>query len=207
MTTTLLIARHGNTFGPNDVVTRVGGRTDLPLVESGLQQGLRLGTHLKTNGLVPDAVFTSHLARAIQTAEKAQEAMSTKLPPEKLTAFNEIDYGPDENKPETEVVTRLGEDALKAWEDNNTPPDGWKVDPAAIIQAWLDFGKRVANDYAGKRVLAVSSGGIIRFAPHLTGDFAGFRAQYKPKVSTGALCQFDFEDGKWVCKNWNVKPA
>jgi 2,3-bisphosphoglycerate-dependent phosphoglycerate mutase len=205
--TTLLIARHGNTFGPNDVVTRVGGRTDLPLVESGLQQGLRLGTHLKTNNLVPDAVFTSHLARAIQTAEKAQESMGTKISPEKLAVFNEIDYGPDENKPEAEVVARLGEEALKAWDEHGTVPDGWKVDPQAIIQAWLDFGQRVAKDYAGKRVLIVSSNGIIRFAPHLTGDFAGFRAQHKIKVSTGALCQFDLEGGKWICKNWNVKPA
>ena len=33
--TRLVVARHGNTFGPKDVVTRVGGRTDLPLVASG----------------------------------------------------------------------------------------------------------------------------------------------------------------------------
>lgn len=48
---TLIIARHGNTFGPDDTPTRVGARTDLPLVESGIQQARLLGTHLRALGL------------------------------------------------------------------------------------------------------------------------------------------------------------
>ncbi|HAO37083.1 MAG TPA: histidine phosphatase family protein, partial [Hyphomonas sp.] len=34
----LIIVRHGNTFDKGDTVTRVGGRTDLPLSASGLAQ-------------------------------------------------------------------------------------------------------------------------------------------------------------------------
>lgn len=208
-TTTLLIARHGNTFGPGDVITRVGGRTNLPLVESGLEQALRLGKHLSENNLVPDVIFTSNLQRTAQTAAKAQDAMGISITQQTLSIFNEIDYGPDENKPEDEVVARLGEAALKAWDEHGIVPDGWNVDPQQIIDAWLAFGEQVKRDYAGKTVLVVTSNGIARFAPYLTGDFAGFRAQHKIKISTGALCHFENTNGGdvWACKGWNIKPA
>ena len=56
--TTLIIARHGNTFGPEDTPTRVGARTDVPLVGSGLEQGRALGRWLKAQGLRPgDCLF------------------------------------------------------------------------------------------------------------------------------------------------------
>ncbi|MFZ4686424.1 MAG: histidine phosphatase family protein [Hyphomonadaceae bacterium] len=38
MQTRIFIVRHGNTFDKGDVVTRVGGRTDLPLSTSGSAQ-------------------------------------------------------------------------------------------------------------------------------------------------------------------------
>ncbi|MFI4963584.1 MAG: histidine phosphatase family protein, partial [Legionellales bacterium] len=110
--TRLLIARHGNTFGSGDTVRRVG-TTDLPLVESGLEQGRKLGAYLKQNNLTPDSIFTSTLKRAIQTAEQVQSVMHTNVPIEALSIFNEIDYGPDENQPENRVIERIGIDALK----------------------------------------------------------------------------------------------
>ena len=39
----LILARHGNTFGPQDKVTWVGSTNDLPLVEEGLAQAQRFG--------------------------------------------------------------------------------------------------------------------------------------------------------------------
>lgn len=200
--TRLLVVRHGNTFGPGDVVTRVG-RTDLPLVESGLAQGRMLGRYLKSIGLVPDAIFTSKLQRTVQTAEQAQAELGTALPLTPLTIFNEIDYGPDENKPEEEVVARLGEAALKLWDSEGVVPDGWNVDPAAIIGNWKAFAAGLAP---GKTAMVVTSNGIARFAPHLTGDFDVFRAAHSIKISTGALCIFENDGRGWACTAWNLKP-
>lgn len=207
MSTRLLIARHGNTFGPGDVVTRVG-TTDLPLVDSGLKQGQLLGAYLKQNNLIPDIIFTSKLKRAIQTAEQAQNAMQTNIPMESLSIFNEIDYGPDENQPEANVVSRIGTEALQAWEANGTVPNGWNVDPLAIIKNWQDFSIKLAKDYAGQIILVVTSNGIARFAPYLTGDFTTFAEQYGIKVSTGALCVFEKKASSevWDCRQWNLKP-
>ena len=207
MTTRLLIARHGNTFAPGDIVRRVG-TTDLPLVDSGLNQGRLLGNYLQNNGLIPDVIFTSKLKRAIQTAQQAQSTMGTNLPIVTLAIFNEIDYGPDENQPEEEVVARLGKEAINAWEAQAIVPEGWKVDPSLLIQNWLDFSIRIRKEYPGKTCLVVTSNGIARFAPYLTGDFATFSAQYGIKVATGGLCVFENNEPSeaWQCLAWNVKP-
>ncbi len=206
MKTSLLIARHGNTFSPGDTITRVGARTDMPLSPSGLEQGQKLGLYLRDKNLLPDVVYTSALLRARQTAEQAFAAAGVSLKTNVDPLFNEIDYGIDENRPEAEVVARLGADALKAWDDEAVVPDGWKVDVRAIIDGWLSFGKKVASEHAGKKVLVVTSNGIARFAPHLTGDFAGFRMHHKLKISTGAFCLFSHDGGAWSVESWNVKP-
>ncbi|MCW8470543.1 histidine phosphatase family protein [Fluoribacter gormanii] len=207
MSTRLLVARHGNTFAPGDIIRRVG-TTDLPLVDSGLNQGRMLGNYLKNNELIPDVIFTSKLKRAIQTAEQAQSTMGTNLPIKTLAIFNEIDYGPDENQPEEHVVARLGKEAINAWETHAIVPEGWNVDPSLLIQNWMDFSTRIRKEYPGKTCLVVTSNGIARFAPYLTGDFATFSAQYRIKIATGALCVFENKEPSeaWRCLAWNVKP-
>lgn len=208
MNTRLIIARHGNTFGPGEIVRRVG-TTDLPLVKSGLEQGRMLGSYLKINHLIPDVIITSKLQRAIQTAEQAQHVMETHLAIEPLAIFNEIDYGPDENQPEEQVVARIGEEAIRAWEKQAIVPEGWKVEPDTLINNWLEFSNHLRKEYAGKTCLVVTSNGVARFAPYLTGDFESFSLQHGIKMSTGALSVFENEEPAtvWECLAWNVKPA
>jgi probable phosphoglycerate mutase len=208
MTTKLLIARHGNTFGPGDTVIRVG-TTDLPLVESGLKQGYNLGLYLKQHQLMPDVIFTSELQRAVQTAEQAIRAMQIPVTIQPLSIFNEIDYGVDENQPEEKVLARLGADALKAWEAHATVPPGWRVDPNQIIKNWQLFSNRLKQEFSGKVILVVTSNGIARFAPYLTGDFDAFSAKHPIKISTGALCilQNEHNADVWQCLAWNIKPV
>jgi 2,3-bisphosphoglycerate-dependent phosphoglycerate mutase len=203
--TTLLIARHGNTFSPGDVVTYVGARTDMSLSPSGLEQGRKLGLYLRDKNMLPDVVFTSSLLRTKQTAKQVFAAAAITRTLNVNPLFNEIDYGIDENRPQTEVHSRLGE-ALKAWQDDSIVPNGWKVDVSAIIQGWINFGVGVARDYAGRKILVVTSNGIARFAPHLTGDFEAFRREHQLKISTGALCVLKHEAGVWRIEEWNVKP-
>ena len=206
MITRLLIARHGNTFGPGDVVTRVG-LTDLPLVDSGLEQGRLLGRYLKQQKMIPDVIFTSHLKRTQQTAQAAQKEMGTALACQTLAVFNEIDYGPDENKPEDAVIARLGKAALEAWDAEGIVPEGWRVDPAAIIARWKDFGGDILKNHPGKTVMVVTSNGIARFAPHLTGDFNAFRQKHAIKLSTGAVSVFENSGSSvWSCTYWNISP-
>lgn len=206
MKTTLIIARHGNTFSPGDIVTRVGARTDLPLAPSGLEQGQKLGLYLRKRELLPDVVFASALRRTQQTAKQALAAAGIERNIEISSLFDEIDYGIDENKPEADVVARIGAEALKAWDENAIVPKGWKIDVPATIDGWIDFGTRIVRDYAGKTIMAVTSNGTARFAPHMTGNFEGFQKTHKLKISTGALCILAHESDGWSVIEWNVKP-
>ena len=207
MTTRLIIARHGNTFGPGDTPTRVGRRTDLPLVASGEAQARRIGDYLRQRQLVPDAVFAAPLKRSHDTARLAVEALGGDLPITIDERFNEIDYGPDENQPESAVVARIGAPALRDWDERAAVPSGWQADPQTIIQNWLAFGDICRQSFSDRTVLVVTSNGIARFAPHLTGDFEGFRRRHGIKIATGALCFLRLQGSQWVVEQWNVRPT
>ena len=205
MTTTLIIARHGNTFGPDDTPTRVGARTDLPLVEKGHEQAKAIGRYLNDNRLIPDVIYTSNLKRTIETAKIAVKESGVTNPIYPLDIFNEIDYGPDENKTEDEVIERIGAQAIKDWDEHATVPDGWIVDPKEIIRSWHEFAEQISVHDDNETVLVVTSNGIARFAPYITGDFEGFSAEHSIKLSTGALGIFKCEHGVWSTEKWNLK--
>ena len=52
-----------------------------------------------------------------------------------------------------------------------------------------------APKFKDRTWLQVSSNGTIRFAPYITGDYAGFCATHDIKVATGGVCIFTSEDG------------
>ncbi|MBI1327355.1 MAG: hypothetical protein GC136_06890 [Alphaproteobacteria bacterium] len=190
----LIIARHGNTFDPDEEPRRVGGRTDISLSESGRTQGVKLGEGLRAEGLQPDVIYTSSLKRTQETGTLAFPNAALNI----AEFLQEIDYGDDEDKPESIVVARIGEKALKDWEEHNIVPQGWVVDKEAIIAGW----RKLAEGAKGKNILAVTSNGIARFAP----DALGVAMEVSTKIKTGAYCVFTFEGGAWICKVWNKRP-
>tara|TARA_Y100001001_G_scaffold159779_1_gene181295 strand:- start:47 stop:664 length:618 start_codon:yes stop_codon:yes gene_type:complete len=202
--TRLIIARHGNTFDATDTPTRVGARTDIPLVEKGREQARALGAALKEAALIPDNAYSSELSRTKETALIALNEMGLNLTPQAKTFLNEIDYGPDENKPEDEVIARIGKQAIENWDKNAEPPQGWDVNPKQIIADWKAFADNLATD---STTFVVTSNGIARFAPHITGEYEAFSHQHSIKLSTGAygVLQRD-KNGLWHATSWNIKP-
>ena len=208
-TTRLLIARHGNTFTPDQTPTRVGRRTDLPLVPSGQEQARRLALYLKEHNLIPDHIVTSVLKRTIEMGTLIEEILEISIPSETSAIFNEIDYGPDENKSEDDVIARIGTSAIKDWNEKAIVPQGWDVHPQKIIQDWIGFGQECTTKRVGETTLVITSNGIARFAPYLTGDFDGFTLGGHPlKISTGALCILEKTEGNsvWRIADWNIRP-
>ncbi len=213
--TTLIIARHGNTFENGQTPTRVGARTDLPLVDKGREQARALGQYLKARNLMPDVCYCSTLKRTKETAQIALKEAGLSLPPYPLDIFDEIDYGPDENKPEADVVARLGQAAIDDWDKNAVVPDGWLVKPEQIIENWRSFADSLTKTHdtvtnrvldVSETILVVTSNGIARFAPHITGDFDGFSQKFSIKLKTGSLGILRYTDDKWVAEGWNIVP-
>lgn len=203
--TTILIARHGNTFDAGDVVVRVGLKSDLPLSASGKEQAHKLAEYLALNNINLSAIYTSTLIRTIATAQIIAQRINRNLSIQQQAIFNEIDYGVDEGKTEQEVITRIGQDALITWEQDAKPPQGWICDPASIINSWLDFAQNSLILYPRQTILVVTSNGIARFAPYITGDFARFTEDYNIKMATGAISSFTNVGGNWVVDYWNKK--
>ncbi|MEG2319681.1 MAG: histidine phosphatase family protein [Mucinivorans sp.] len=214
MSTKLIIARHGNTFCAGELSRRVGAKTDLPLTEQ--KRGQSIGLYLRDNHLVPDAVYAAPLLRTMATAELAIEAMGIQRVITPLSQFTEIDYGPDENQTDEQVLLRLGggniargEAIIRAWDQRAIVPHGWVVEPQKIIDTWIDFSNNIIlQKHLNETVLLVSSNGIIRFAPYLTGDFEAFSHLHDIKVATGGVCIFEKSSRQnfWSCAAWNIKP-
>ncbi len=197
MQTRLIIVRHGNTFDTGDVVTRVGGRTDLPLSASGRAQAEALGRHFASTPFA--SARSGPLRRTRETAAAILAAHAT--PPDLITDLflREIDYGPDENRPEDEVIARIGKPALDAWERDSIVPPGWRVDPDALIGNWQETFAEL-RDEPGDHLI-VTSNGIARFALAA----AGVR-QHDAKLKTGAWGVFELQGQDVSVLAWNVRP-
>lgn len=197
---TYYICRHGNTFDPRDTVTRVGARTDLHLSHSGIEQAKALAEFF--SGHTFASAFASPLMRTRQTAQ-AILAGHYQSPPLLIAPFlTEIDYGPDENKPEADVVARLGADAIEKWDDSAYPPDGWIVDPPALIAAWRDFLLRGAS--TDETILVVTSNGIARFILDVAVSIPDGAPR---KLKTGAYGIVTVgAEASIVIEDWNIRP-
>lgn len=201
----LLIARHGNTFDPGDTILRVGKQTDLPLSNSGRVQAQKLGVFLQEKYPNIQRVFVSSLKRTQETASIALPENTFEINP----IFDEIDYGVDDGKPESQVIERIGEQALKQWEEHAVPPPGWKVDPEKITQDWQEFANQCVLQYpSGATILVVTSNGIARFAPSILSRVSIQHLTPSLKMKTGAISAFQFTKGRdWQLEYWNFLPA
>lgn len=159
MTRRIFIIRHGNTFESSADARRIGAGSDIPLVESGRVQADRLGQWFAAQDLPIRRLLSGPLKRARETAQRIAAAIGH-APDGTLAFLNEIDHGPDEGRPEAEVLARIGEEALTAWDERGIAPDGWTVDADTRIAAWKDW---FAAEGEGVDLL-VTSNGAARFA-------------------------------------------
>ncbi len=207
MTLTLIIARHGNTFDADDTPRRVGKNTDIPLVEEGRNQAKRIAGYLKEQQLKPAHIYTSTLKRTEEMATIINSENDWNVHSMPLVFLDEIDYGDDENKTEEEVIARIGQDALDAWDKNATPPEGWNISPETIKQDWQNFADYLSDNQSENIVMCITSNGIARFAPHILKDANAFYAEHHIKMKTGALSIFEYDaEQGWSCKSWNERP-
>lgn len=172
-----VIVRHGNTFGAGEVPRRIGARTDLPLTAAGRAQAEALGRHFADQQF--SRVLAGPLARARDTAQLLVSPLPD--PPSIETAgfLDEIDHGPDENQPEDAVLTRIGPDALRRWDEAAVAPPGWRVDRDERIARWRQLFAETPTD---GHVLLVTSNGAARLALIAAG-----LAEGALKLRTGAF--------------------
>lgn len=187
------IVRHGNTFDNGEIILRVGGRTDLPLSLSGQEQAKRLADALQNIDF--KMAYSSDLKRTRQTAELILQQQ-----PYRLAEFlTEIDYGPDEGRPETAVIDRIGTEALRKWDEQAIPPLDWKVDIKGLQTAWQAF---LATCEPASNTLVVTSNGVARFLL----DVVACDLTVPLKLRTGSYGIIDLTTLGPVLAGWNIRP-
>lgn len=221
--TTLLVLRHGNTFNSGDVICRVGSRTNLPLTETGMGQGTKVGEWLLNNHLIPSVIYSAPLLRTKQSATAILKILNVDIPVLEEPLLTELDYGIDDGKPEDEVLERLGrvagatgnaemcrqrgKEELKRWDSEAILPIAWQhlSDYVKDLpKRWRIFGNQVIEKHAGKLVVAVTSNGIARFSRAILPK--GTSLEQQLKLSTGAFGLYRFIDGEWNLGEWNLRP-
>ena len=203
MVARLILARHGNTFAPQDTPVWVGARSDLPLVDKGRAQALALGQALEKTACLPVKIIVGSLQRTRQTAAIIAEALS--LPTNIVSIDNrltEIDYGLWEGKSTAEIEALGGGTELAAWNQQNIFPTApnWYPSESKII---ADTNALLSEIQDGVSLI-VSSNGILRFFARNTVNSVDFPDR---KVSTGHLCVMERDaSGAWRIRVWNASP-
>ena len=189
MTTTILLARHGESDWNRSKQWQ--GFADRPLTDRGRRQAAELAERLEGTKL--DAVYSSDLQRARDTAEVVARAKGLKV--ETTPELREVDVGSWSGLTRSEAEARFPQHYARwlqggeGWDDGET----YEQLGERVVRAI----QRIAKEHEGERVLVVAHGGTIRaiHAAALSIDVHTYRRiqRVEPNATLSAVC---LEDGR-----------
>jgi 2,3-bisphosphoglycerate-dependent phosphoglycerate mutase len=165
----LILLRHGQSQW--NLENRFTGWVDVPLSERGVQEARAAGAKLRGRRI--DRLYTSVLARAIETARLAfEEAGIRDVPTVRDAALNERMYGDLQGKNKDEARATFGEEQVKLWRRSYDvrPPGGESLADTAdrVIPYWTSH--ILPDVKRGLNVLIAAHGNSLRaLAMHLDG--------------------------------------
>ncbi|MGC1502660.1 MAG: histidine phosphatase family protein [Sulfitobacter sp.] len=199
----LLVIRHGQaSFGQDnyDVLSDLGHK-----------QSEALGALLRDIGWVPDRLVTGTLKRQRDT----MVSMGFTQVPEEHAGFNEYDFGdllkarfkgavPDLVKGERRAHFRALRDTVFEWQD--AAFDG-ASETYAEFTARVEAARCFACDTKAKRVLVISSGGVIgQMAASALGADKRYMMELNLQVKNTAMTRFMFSGPKFGLHEFNATP-
>jgi len=197
----LILARHGNTFGPGDKVVWVGAKEDYPLVEKGEEQAEALGQALHDAEIPLSRIICGPLIRTRRAAEIVASLIGFRGTVEIDERLKEIDYGSWGGKSCDEIIAQYGREAHTIWNDQHQRPDGvdWSPDEATLKSNALSAMSDAASGEG--LCLIITSNGVLRY---MYAALNGPRAEAKVKTGNMCLAEMDGQSGTRLC--WNEKP-
>ncbi|HLK12486.1 MAG TPA: 2,3-diphosphoglycerate-dependent phosphoglycerate mutase [Candidatus Binatia bacterium] len=165
----LTLLRHGESQW--NLENRFTGWIDVPLSARGEAEARAAGEKLRGRRI--DKVYTSVLARAIDTARLALErAGMSDLPTERDAALNERMYGDLQGLDKAEAARRFGAEQVRLWRRSydERPPGGESLaDTAARVLPYWET-HLLPELRAGHNLLVVAHGNSLRaLVMHLDG--------------------------------------
>ncbi len=177
-----MLVRHGATEW--NAERRAQGQADVALSRKGREQALETAGRLA--GLPVDAVYSSDLSRAVETAEAIAKmhGLDVAMDP----AFREIDQGEWTGLPVAEIQQRWPE-LWGAARHYNSRPGG--ESPRQVRRRALEGLRRVVERHPHGTVVIASHGGTIRW---LSAEVLGYDDHASARLrglSNGGVVSFD----------------
>jgi broad specificity phosphatase PhoE len=177
-----VLVRHGATEW--NAERRAQGQADVALSRKGREQALETAGRLA--GLPVDAVYSSDLSRAVETAEAIAKmhGLDVAMDP----AFREIDQGEWTGLPVAEIQQRWPE-LWGAARHYNSRPGG--ESPQQVRRRALEGLRRVVERHPHGTVVIASHGGTIRW---LSAEVLGYDDHASARLrglSNGGVVSFD----------------
>ncbi|WP_086562728.1 histidine phosphatase family protein [Streptomyces africanus] len=200
MTTTLLLARHGQTVWHAE--NRYAGVSDIGLTDTGRAQAEALGRWAAAHPV--DAIWTSPLSRAVATAEPACRALG--LVPRREPGLAECDFGVVEGRTLAEFEAENPDRAAAFRADPVAHPFPGAEDPAAAAARGAAALRRIADAHPGGRVLVVAHNTLLRLVLcTLLSIPAGEYRRVLPRLRNAALSELRMNpDGSAALLSLNV---
>jgi broad specificity phosphatase PhoE len=187
--TTIFLARHGESDW--NVEERFQGHSDRPLTERGRKQARALADLVGAEKI--DAVYTSPLSRARETAEIV--AARAGLEAVALPDLREVDTGSWSGLSRADVEARFPE-GFARWRSGGS---GWENGESYDEMAERVIGalRKIAEDHPDGRVLVISHGGPIR-AIHAAAEGLAIKdyRRLKPVEPNARLSAVAVESGR-----------
>jgi broad specificity phosphatase PhoE len=179
----ILLARHGETAA-NVPPVRVMGRQDLPLTERGREQARALAAVVAAEGV--EALYTSELRRARETAEIVGEALA--LDPRVDPRFAESNRGRWEGR----LLCDIEREEPEAWQAWRRAGADFRFPGGESLREHLDRVVEALDDVAAGPLpaLVVCHGGTIRCA-FASRDRHGLDAFHELEVPNAVLLHLD----------------
>ncbi|RQS70872.1 histidine phosphatase family protein [Burkholderia sp. Bp8963] len=196
----ILFIRHGETAWNR--IKRIQGHIDIPLADTGVAQAQRLAARLARDardGARIDAIYSSDLMRAQQTAQPAADALG--LPLVLREGLRERAYGIFQGHDSTEIEARFP-DAYAAWQtrDPGFEPEGGESQ-RAFYHRVLHALEPIVAAHSGGRIACVAHGGVLdcvyRFANGLDLD-----APRNYQLLNTSINVVDYVDGRASVVHW-----
>ncbi len=170
----LIVVRHGTT--ENNQTHLITGQLDIGLAKEGLEQANELANELSKYQI--EAIYSSPLKRAIQTAEPIADKINLKITED--PRLMEVNYGEFTGRPGTSTIPVFGKDStelMNSYEFDLQPYGG---------ESNEDLEKRIGSfikdlksqDY--KTVLIVGHSGTLRWLSYV---ITGQKIKRQPNAS------------------------
>ena len=195
MTTRLCIVRHGETAW--NAEHRVQGQLDIPLNNIGLRQAQAVGRALKDERF--DAIYSSDLVRARQTADPIANILSMKILLEK--DLRERHYGIFERLTYAEVKVRYPEDYARF--EARDPEYAFRTGESLrnFSARSISIITRIAGSHPDRSVLVFTHGGVLdKLYRSITG--LPLSAPRDFGIPNAGLNRIELAADRWQIRSW-----